>query len=484
MLGDKPADRNNLAGKGVAMMRIGKSFVFAGLGILCLFVSASRAQAQDSWKAGIARAKITPEGPIWMAGYAARTAPSQGVLQDIWAKAVVLEDPVGSRVALVTLDLCGISKPFSDAVRDALAKNPGLERAQIALASSHTHSGPVTRDNLITMYKLDDEQRKAIADYSTALEKNVLDVAARAVADLKPAAISWGTGRADFAVNRRENKEGDVPKLRQSLALKGPNDFDVPVLAIRTADGSALRGIVCGYACHCTTLGGQEISNDYAGFALSDLESRHPGATALFVAGCGADQNPIPRRDTKLAPQYGTALANSVDRILEGSMRPVHGKLEAGYLEIDLKFDRLPSREEWLKEAESPTPMHSQRAKAFLARMDAGQPIATSHPYPIQAWKLGDDLTWVLLGGEVVVDYALRLKRNMGPSNVWVSGYCNDVMAYIPSERVLAEGGYEGESSMIPYGNPSKWAPGLENQIMAAVEAILGTFQSPPKVGK
>lgn len=463
-------------------MMLRKSFILV-VGILTLH--GADAQAVDSpWKAGIARANITPKGPIWMAGYAARTAPSQGVLQDIWAKAVVLEDPTGQRVALVALDLCGVSKSFSDAIRAELVQRPGLDRARIALASSHTHSGPVTRDNLITMYKLDDEQLGRIHEYTRTLEAAIVDAVDRAIADLQPASLAWGTGRADFAVNRRENKEGDAPRLRQALALKGPNDFDVPVLAIRSADGATLRGIVCGYACHCTTLSGQEISNDYAGFALSDLESRHPGVTALFVAGCGADQNPMPRRETAQAREYGASLANSVDRTLEGHLKPIRGNLAAGYAETDLKFDRFPSRAEWEKEAASPTPMHSQRAKAFLARIDSGQPIAMTHPYPVQVWKLGDDLTWVLLGGEVVVDYSLRLKRNLGPSNLWVSAYCNDVMAYIPSERVLAEGGYEGDTSMVPYGQPSKWAPGLEDQIISTITSVLSSLGRPAQGGQ
>ncbi|MFO0959338.1 MAG: neutral/alkaline non-lysosomal ceramidase N-terminal domain-containing protein [Isosphaeraceae bacterium] len=450
------------------------------IGIWAIFGGPTRAQ-DPPWKAGIARAKITPNGPIWMAGYAARTAPSQGVLQDLWAKALVLEDPAGKRVALITLDLCGISKPFSDEIRNDLAKRCGLDRGQVALACSHTHSAPVTRDNLITMYKLDDEQARLIAEYSKSLQSTILDIAGKAITDLQPSLLSWGTGRADFAVNRRENKEGDVPKLRQSLSLKGPNDFDVPVLVIRSADDSTLRGIVCGYACHCTTLSGQELSNDYAGFALSDLESRHPGVTAMFVAGCGADQNPIPRRETVLAREYGASLAASVTRALEGPLRRISGRLSANYLELDLKFDRLPTREEWQREAESPTIMVSQRAKAFLARLDSGDPTPASYPYPVQAWRLGDDLTWILLGGEVVVDYSLRLKRNLGPSNLWVSAYCNDVMAYIPSERVLAEGGYEGDTSMVPYGQPSKWAPGLEDQIIGAVRSLVSAPGTQPR---
>jgi hypothetical protein len=422
----------------------------------------------DGWKAGVARATITPKESMWMAGYAARTGPSEGTIHDLWCKALALEDDQGRRVVLVSLDLCGISRPLSDEVRDELQAKHGLGRHAIVLACSHTHTGPVTRENLITMYRLDEAQARKVQEYSKVLQKTIVATVAEAMQALGPVEIAWGTGRADFAVNRRENKEADVPKLREDVALKGPNDFDLPVLRVAGADGS-LRAIVFGYACHCTVLSLNQFSGDYAGSAQMEVEKAHPGATALFVAGCGADQNPLPRRTVELAQQYGAKLAGSVEKVLSGPMRPVGHGLNSTYEEVELSFASLPSRADWQREAESSNVSIAQRAKAYLARIDAGQPVPSTYPYPVQAWRLGDELTWVLLGGEVVVDYSLRLKRNLGPSTTWVSAYCNDVMAYIPSERVLTEGGYEGDTSMVPYGLPSKWESGTEERIIDAV---------------
>ena len=87
---------------------------------------------------------------------------------------------------------------------------------------------------------------------------------------------------------------------------------------------------------------------------------------------------------------------------------------------------------------------------------------------------LGDQVTWIALGGEVVVDYSLRLKKELPKGRaIWVTAYANDVMAYIPSKRVLAEGGYEGDSSQIYYGQPTKWGPGIEETIIAGVKATV-----------
>ena len=93
----------------------------------------------------------------------------------------------------------------------------------------------------------------------------------------------------------------------------------------------------------------------------------------------------------------------------------------------------------------------------MLGKWDHDGSLMSTYPYPIQAWRLGNEFTWILLGGEVVVDYSLRLKAELGPKKTWVSSYSNDVMAYIPSRRVLGEGGYEGGLARYPYGLPAAW---------------------------
>src|SRR5579883_1095734 len=260
--------------------------------------------ALAGWQAGTARVAITPKQPMWMSGYAARTKPSEGAVHDLWAKALAIRDPDGRTALLVALDLVGIDGELSKRIRDGLQQRHGLARDRIVLACSHTHCGPVVGTNLITMYRIDDAERRRIAEYTKWLEEAVTNVAAEALAQLSEARLSWGTGRCEFAVNRRANREADVPMLRQRLALQGPDDHDVPVLRISRPDGS-LMSVVFGYACHCTVLDFNKFCGDYAGFAQVEIESRHPGATALFVAGCGADQNPIPRRSLELARRYG-----------------------------------------------------------------------------------------------------------------------------------------------------------------------------------
>jgi hypothetical protein len=440
--------------------------LFALLGL-----TTESAQA-EGWKAGTAKVAITPKTSMWMAGYGARTAPSEGTLHDLWAKVLVLEDPAGMRVALVTLDICGISRPLSVEIRDLIQQRHGLKREQIVLACSHTHTGPVVGTNLITMYPLDDEQKKRVAAYAVELRDAIVNVVGEALANLEPASLYWEIGRADFAVNRRNNDQLKADQLREQIALQGPVDHDVPVLAVKGKSG-ALKAIVCGYACHCTTLSFNQFTGDYAGFAQIELEKSHPGAQAIFVAGCGADQNPLPRGTVAHAEAYGKKLAEAVNRVLAGPMRSIAGRVHASYREIDLAFGAIPDRAHWESEARSATLAVANRAKMLLERINSEGKLAETYPYPIQVWRVGDGPTWILLGGEVVVDYSLRLKRNLGSSHTWVSAYCNDVMAYIPSARVLKEGGYEGATAMIYYGLPAPWSDRVEEQIIGALRDML-----------
>ncbi|MBI3407046.1 MAG: neutral/alkaline non-lysosomal ceramidase N-terminal domain-containing protein [Planctomycetes bacterium] len=441
---------------------------------LLLFTTTSSAQAQEPakpWKAGLGKAIITPQKPMWMAGYASRDKPAESKLHDLWAKALILEDTAGKRAVLVTLDLVGIDRAMSRNICKALRDRFGFARENIILSVSHTHTGPVVGNNLNEMFFLAPEQQARVKEYADFLPRQIVKAVADADKNTAAAEISWGIGRATFAVNRRNNKEPDVPKLKEAGQLKGPVDHDVPVLTV-CEPGGRLRGIVFGYACHATVLAFFQWSGDYPGFAQIELEKAHPGAVAMFFGGCGGDQNPLPRRTVALAEDYGKQLARAVESVIEKkALRPVGGVLSTRYAEIPLPFGELPSREELAVSAQSKNKHVAHQARKLLEKLQEKQEIPASYPYPVQVWSIGADLDLVALGGEVVVEYALRIKKELRPGKTWVMGYANDVMAYIPSLRVLKEGGYEGGGAMVYYGLPTVWSPRVEETIIEAVHA-------------
>ncbi|QDT05656.1 Neutral ceramidase precursor [Rubripirellula lacrimiformis] len=446
----------------------------AWLVVLCCPGSAN----EPLWKSGAAKVCITPDQPVWMAGYASRTAPADGKLTDLWAKALVLEDHDGSRGVIITVDLVGIDRKLSSAICVSLNERYGLTRDQVVICCSHTHSGPVVMGGLAPLHylQLNQQHQTSIAEWTDTFHEDVVDVVGQAIGNLQPSHLTWGSGTATFATNRRENAEGDVPNLRSQQKLKGPQDHDVPVLAVRNLD-KKLTAVLFGYACHATTLSLYQWSGDYPGFAQIELEEAHSDCVAMFFAGCGADQNPLPRRTTELARHYGRRLASAVDAVLMTTkMQDVTGSLNKTYTEIDLPLGELPDRDEIVRNSRSTNRYEVSRAKMLLEQIDRGVPLSPTYPYPVGVWSIGDDVQFVALGGEVVVDYANRLKSELSGKQTWVAGYANDVMAYIPSRRVLGEGGYEGGGAMVYYGLPAAWAPDVERVIVDEVHRQVGSI--------
>lgn len=422
-----------------------------------------------SFRAGVARVEITPEGPIWLSGYASRTKPSEGVLHPLYAKALALEDRQGHRLAMVTLDVIGIPRTMSDEIGARVAKQYGLERRALLLNASHTHTGPVIWPNLASMFELPPGEEQKLREYQRRLVESVVELVGKALQSMEPVELSYGEGQVGFAVNRREFTASGV---RIGVNPNGPVDHSVPVIAVRAQDGR-LVAVVFGYACHNTTLTGEhyEISGDYAGFAQSAIEERFPGATALFLALCGGDQNPHPRGTVELARQHGRALAEEVARVLQSNLRPLKPPLLAAYQVTELELAPY-KREQFEAELQHKSAAYRNRARLMLQLLDQRRPIHRV-AYPVQAFRWDRSLTLVALGGEVVVDYALRLKREYVGEPLIVVGYSNDVMGYIPSERVLREGGYEADQSMVYYGLPAPFTARVEEQVFEAIRRVM-----------
>lgn len=446
-------------------MRILKKFL-----VLAFLVAANSLHAQNSlkasvssnlWKVGVARVVITPKQAMPMAGFASRTHSSDGTLHDLWAKALVFEDAKGNKAVMVSSDLLGFPKSVSDNIRKKIKAKFSLNADQILLNSSHTHSGPVLGEALSDIYVLDKVQRETIKTYSADLEEMIVNMVGRALSDLEPSEVFMQNGVTRFQVNRRNN---NAALLTQLSELQGPNDYAVPVIKVVTAKGN-LKAVAFGYSCHPTVLNGYQWSGDYPGFTQLDIEKSHPGTTALFFQSAGADQNPLPRNTIPLAKQYGRELAAAVERVLEEDMKKLEPVLTTTYSELQLHLQAAPTESELIKRAAATANGYEKRwAERMLLETRAGQKMITSYPYPIQVWTIGA-LPVVSLGGELVVEYAIKIKQMLGPET-FVFGYSNDVMNYIPSATILKEGGYEGDIAHVVYGMPSKWQTGIEAGIM------------------
>lgn len=444
------------------------------IGLVAVLVTAVLApargadQAAPNWKAGAAAVVITPDGPTWMAGYASRNKPSEGKFQDLFAKALAVEDSRGTRLVIVTMDLISVPRALREALENEVREKYQLAPAGLLINVSHTHSGPVVRAEKSAIYHLTPEQGEQVKKYVTGLKTKLVALVGAALDDLGPATLGYSRARAGFAINRRLPTDKGY---RNSPYPDGPVDHDVPILRVERPDGT-LRALLFGYACHSTTLGLYEFCGDYGGYAQQYLEEIYPGAVAMFMAGCGGDQNPYPRGTLERAQQHGRTLATAVEAAMLPKPVPLAGPLGVAIEPVALEFAPIPTREELTELAGSSNRFAQRRGTLLLEELDEKGRLRDSYPYLVQIVQFGPDLTLVALGGEVVVDYSLRLKRELPGRAVWVAGYSNDVFAYVPSKRVLAEGGYEAGGAVLYTTLPGPFAPSVEDRIVGKVHEL------------
>ena len=387
---------------------------------------------------GVAEIDITPEAAIRLTGYGNRSEPSADVRQRLHATALALGD--AHPAVLITADLIGVPLAVTNEVARRLSGS-GVSRPQLAIAATHTHTGPSLAGVLPSIFSVPatPAQEAVIDAYTRVLTDKLERVAREALKNRQPAALGWGLGRASFAANRRVLKDGKWTAF--GVTAGGAVDHDLPVLAVHSPQGE-LRAVLASYACHATTLEARDnfIHGDWPGSARALIRSRHPGAVAMIAIGTGADANPSPRGGgLPDVERHAGSVADEVDRLLRTGLRPLRSAPAARFTLIDLSF--------------------------------AGQQAV--RPYPLQAWTFGNDLAMVFLGGEVVADYGLRLKRELDASRLWVNAYSNDVSFYVASRRMIPEGGYEVERSMDYYGQPGRLADGTEDLIIRSIHSLL-----------
>jgi neutral ceramidase len=403
-------------------------------------VYAHGARAADpQWEAGAAAIKITPQKPIVMSGYASRIKPFERVEMDLYAKALILDDGVGHRGLIITMDLIGLSAKIAEPVAQRISEKTGLKRELILLNFAHNHAGPVL--SLGPREEIDDPKpAPETIEYTKWMMDQLVDLVTKAMGNLQPAKLSWSTGVANFVMNRREFTPSGIIL---GVNSRGRADRTVPVLRIDDEQGK-LKAVLFGCACHNTTLGPNNyaICGDFAGFAQAAIEEKMPGTIALFAIGCGGDANPWPRGSMEAAKYHGKSLGEEVSRVLNGKLTPISGPLTTVYDFVDLPLKRV-TRQELVALAEKSPTWQMGNAKTMLAMLDRNQKLPTTYRAPVGLWQFGQSLTIVALSGEVVVDYVHEIENAIGPLNLWPMGYCNDYFGYLPSARVDQEGGYE-----------------------------------------
>ena len=412
-----------------------------------------------AWQVGIGRREITPETPIRLSGFGFRREESEGVRQRLWAKALAIGTAAEDPVLIVTLDAMAISDELVQEIVERIRRGGEIPATHVAVTVTHSHTAPMLTGVCPTLFgtPIPPEHQAHIDQYTRFLVQQAAEAGILALRERQPAKLAWGHSRIGFARNRR--------------TPEGPVDHDLPVLLVRNLK-EEIVAVYTSYACHCVTLSDNRVSGDWAGYAQEHLERLFPGAVGLVSVGCGADSNPssgVTGDKAEVAAAQGLEIAEAAQKVSRNALRPVTGPVRVHYERLSLPFDDLPSREEW-KIRGARQDAIGYHARYQLAKLDRGESLPTKLDYPVQTIAFGESLAMVFLSGEVVVDYALRLKRELDSGRLWTNGYSNGVSGYIPSERILGEGGYEGGGAMVYFDRPTRFAAGLEQPIIDAVQ--------------
>jgi hypothetical protein len=429
-----------------------------------------------AWKAGTASLVITPDEPCWLAGFAARTEPAKGKISELKVSALALEDDDGGPLVIASADIIAITRAIADPLIERVRAATGITPDRMILAASHTHFGPEPRPDKAIFFKIPPEYAKKIPAVADKLIDALAQTIIAAVHNLAPARVFAKNTTATFAHNRRrEGVKGGNPSKQDTL------DPDVPILDVIDPTTNRRKAIVFGYACHNTTIPPEDCRYcaDWAGFARDQLERDNAGATAVFITGCGADQNPEPRGSVELSRKYGEELAGGIQRTLEQPGHEITGSIRIAMEEVPLALQPL-TRADLETMLASDDPPKKVKAKFLLDQIDRGQALITSYPAPIQAIRLGEQLLMIVMSGEAVVDWAHTFKRRFSDVSgmIWCAAYCNDMPGYIPTRRIQKEGGYEGGRANLWSWVPAPWTDDVEDRITNAVDRLVAAVRS------
>ena len=446
--------------------------------ILCVLNLMPTTYALANWQIGAAKCDITPAEPVLLTGYASRTKPSEGIDTKLWARALSFcaEEPY----LVMAVDNCGVPAAMIKRVYERVSRAQAIPRDNFVICSTHTHNAPALPGFAPGIWEERYQQSDwdAVERYAAALEDKLVRLAEQVLTKQEEGTLAWGQGRVMFGGNRRLLSNGTWQNF--GFQFDGPVDHSLPLLVARNSNGQ-IMAVWTNYACHCTTVGSRNtVGGDWAGFANDELEAQLDGAVSLITIGCGADVGPQPTGTLELARQHGSEVAREVARLITAqSLHPLTQQIAATSTTIKLPYADVHDEAYWQTRA-SKSDFDGMYGRHILRQLQRDGRLDPSLKYSITTWQFGDELGILFLPGEVCVDYAVRIKTENDWQRLWINGWSNDVPCYIPSRRVLHEGGYEPDSSMIYYCRPSRFSEAVEDRIVSAVNTLLDhRFKSP-----
>lgn len=432
-------------------------------------------------RVAISERKITPPVGVDLSGFGHREGPSEAVHDDLWCRAVVLEDGA-TRLGIVALDLLELDFELDAAVRRAVSDATAIEPERLLLNCSHTHAGPATGAPEGTASKN--------RGYLSRLPAEIAAAVREAEKGLSAGRLSYGETGVQIGIDRRERQpDGSIDFGRNP---DGPADTRMRVIRVETGQ-AAPAVVIFNHACHGTALKGEnrEISAEWMGEAVSRLRRTAGDAlTPIFLQGCcGQINSDVSAATFEEVERIGARAAEAVALAMQAA-RPVEPvPLGAQLQRIGLPLQDPPSPDlarADLREAQSNAERlrrngaHPYVVRAFdslvahardMVERSERRAEGETAPFVVQVLRLGE-LAIVGLSGEVFFEFALEIQRRSPFRHTLVLGYSNGCTCYVPTEEAFGEGGYEADESFRWYGIPPLRPDAGEVMVEAAARML------------
>lgn len=417
-------------------------------------------------KLGTCKSNITPQKSVPLAGFGRPDRNSAGVYDDLYMSTFALENN-GKNVIIICCDLLGIAPDLVDKYKRIINDKFGFEEQDVLFSCSHTHSGPQLTSNMLYLIGTLDE------DYEKLFERKVVESVRTAISSKEEVETYIGKSTANIGINRRRITNGvyDFAPFED-----GVNDKDV--IAVKFVSGDKIKGLLFNHTCHASTIDTDYISADWPGRAKKWLHKSIGDDVVIgFMQGCCGNIRTRTIKDNNFCEgkvedieNFGKQVADSVVEILNNPMIKIEPEISTKLMHIQLPLNGVPSKDYLEDKLKNGYEYEKAWAKIQIQNYDS---LKSSVPYSIHKIDLSNDFCIVALNGEVCVEYSLYVKELLKDRITLVSAYSDGTLAYIPTDIMLDQGGYEPVDSTYWYKLPSPFGKGVEGTLKSALKQLI-----------
>jgi neutral ceramidase len=442
---------------------------------------------KNNARAGWAEVDITPPLGLPMGGRGPRYAPGNEVIDPLMAQVLVLEDADNNRVMWLSLDLIGLSFERSSELRYELSAITGIPYSRIILNFAHTHSGPMVN---FEKYPGSREEPPELRVYHQELRNKLLRMSLKATSHLQSVNVTLHWGESNIGINRR--RELDTGEIALAPNPEGAYNPDLWLMDIQPLNQTQ-RCMLFSVGCHPVIVYGyawQGISADYPGACRCALKEQYgDDVHCQFFQGLAGNVRPRILADTEEGifrkssaddhVKAGQQLADDITLALAtpGESLDIQLACRSGWVAVRRDMNKILPLEAWQEMALSEDELTRNVGRYWSNRIILGPPLAQVSPMKVGVIYLAKSHAIAWISAEAVAEWMPIIKACDPSLIIGVWGYSQFVPTYLPTDALLAQGGYEVvNANMYEVNGPGPFAPGLDGAFSKVFKKLTSGF--------